>query len=212
MRKGGRFPFLEQLWRANEGLAFVEFAFAAPIFFTLVLGGIEITNLTIAHLRVSQIAMTVADNAGRVTSGIDEANVYEVFAGGELIGEALNFTENGRIVLSSLEDNRLNGSRAGQQIRWQRCWGELDVESRYGSQGDGSRDSSLANGMGADGNRIAAMKETAVMFVEVTYDYQPIVGMGFFDPPQIRYESAFNVRGRQNNALSNTQNLRTLNC
>ncbi|WP_232366719.1 hypothetical protein [Alteripontixanthobacter muriae] len=86
------------------------------------------------------------------------------------------------------------------------------MEPRYGSQGDGSGDSSLANGMGASGNRIAAMKETAVMFVEVTYDYQPIVGTGFFDPPQIRYESAFNVRGRQNNALSNTQNLRTLNC
>lgn len=203
---------LRRLWRADDGLAFIEFAFAAPIFVTLVLGGVELTNLTIAHLRVSQIAMTVADNAGRVTSGIDEANVYEVFAGGEVIGEALDFNDNGRIVLSSLEDNRRTGSRAGQQIRWQRCWGELEIGSRYGRQGDGANNSSLANGMGAAGNRIAAMKETAVMFVEVTYNYQPIVGTGFFDPPQIRYESAFNVRGRQNNALSNTQNLRTLNC
>ena len=50
------------------------------------------------------------------------------------------------------------------------------------------------------------------MFVEVTYDYQPLVSTGFFDPPTIRYESAFNVRGRQNNEISNTQNLTRLTC
>ncbi|MEZ5692426.1 MAG: TadE/TadG family type IV pilus assembly protein [Altererythrobacter sp.] len=66
---------LRELRDDNRGLAFIEFAFAGPIFVLLVIGGLEIANLAMAHLRVSQIAMTVADNAGRVTSGIDEANV-----------------------------------------------------------------------------------------------------------------------------------------
>ena len=86
-------------------MAMVEFAFAAPIFLTLVLTGLELSNLALAHLRVSQMAMTVADNAGRVTSGIDEANIIETFTGAQAIAEGLDFTANGRIVLSSLENN-----------------------------------------------------------------------------------------------------------
>lgn len=190
----------------------MEFAFVAPIFASLIFTGLEITNLALAHMRVSQIAMTVADNAGRVTSGIDEANVHEVFSGADLIGEPLDFTDNGRIVLSSLEDNGRSGSRAGQTIRWQRCYGDDPVVPAYGEQGDGNNDSSLRPGLGPDGNRIVASPATAVMFVEVTYQYQPLVGGGFFDPPTIRYESAFNVRGRQNNVISNTQGIQVLDC
>jgi len=203
---------LQRLRRDEGGLAFIEFAFAAPIFITLVLAGMELTKLAVAHMRVSHMAMTVADNAGRVTSGIDEANIHEVFAGAELIGEPLDFIPNGRVVLSSLEENGLNGSDRGQMIRWQRCWGDMEVEPAYGEEGKGVDDDALPNGMGTAGNRIAAGANTAVMFVEVTYDYQPLVGTGFFDPPTIRYESAFNVRGRQNNAITNTQNLDVFDC
>ena len=204
--------FLRRVRQDEQGLAMMEFAFVAPIFATLIFTGLEITNLALAHMRVSQIAMTVADNAGRVTSGIDEANVHEVFSGADLIGEPLDFTNNGRIVLSSLEDNGRPGGRAGQTIRWQRCYGNDPVAPAYGEQGDGNNDRSLRDGLGPAGNRIIASPATAVMFVEVTYQYQPLVGGGFFDPPTIRYESAFNVRGRQNNVISNTQGLAVLDC
>ena len=204
---------LRSLRRDSRGLALTEFAFAAPIFLTLVLAGLELTNLALAHLRVSQMAMTVADNAGRVTSGIDEANIYEVFSGAEANSSALGFKENGRIVLSSLEHNGRSGSREGQTIVWQRCWGDdTSVTPSYGEQGDGKDDDSLEDGLGTGSDKITALEDTAVMFVEVTYDYQPLVSTGFFDPPTIRYESAFNVRGRQNNEISNTQNLTRLTC
>lgn len=203
---------LAGLARDTRGLAFIEFAFAAPIFLVLILGGLELTNLAIAHLRVSQLAMTVADDAGRVTTGIDEANIYEVFAGADVIGSAIDFERNGRIVLSSLEDNGRTGGNAGQVIRWQRCWGDLDAAPAYGGQGTGSNNAALAQGMGAAGRRVASAPGTAVMFAEVTYVYQPLVATNFFDSPTIRYESAFNVRGRQNNAISNTQSLSRMTC
>ena len=203
---------LQRLRRDESGLAFIEFAFAAPIFITLVLAGMELTNLAVSHLRVSHMAMTVADNAGRVTSGIDEANIEEVFAGAELIGEPLNFEPNGRVVLSSLEENGRSGSDAGQVISWQRCWGEMEVDPKYGEEGDGKNNDSLKDGLGESSNRITAGPNTALMFVEVTYDYQPLVGTGFFNAPTIRYESAFNVRGRQNNAITNTQSLTVNDC
>lgn len=206
------FASLRNLLRCERGLAMIEFAFAAPMFVTLVLVGLELTNLAMAHLTVSQMAMSVADNAGRVQSSVDEANVYEVFAGADLVAEAIDFEDHGRIVLSSIEDNGESGSNAGQWIRWQRCWGNLEVNPAYGVQGDGADDDALEEGMGASGHRIAAASGTAVMFVEAVYEYQPLVGSGFFTPPTIRYESAFNVRGRQNQAITNTQSLTQRTC
>jgi hypothetical protein len=204
---------LRALRRDTRGLALTEFAFAAPIFLTLVLTGLELSNLALAHLRVSQMAMTVADNAGRVTTGIDEANIYEVFTGAEFVGNSLDFEANGRVVLSSLEHNGETGSDEGQTIVWQRCWGDdTAVEPLYGEEGDGADDDSLEDGLGSGSDKITALEDTAVMFVEATYDYQPLVSTGFFDPPTIRYESAFNVRGRQNNDITNTQRLAVMSC
>ncbi len=206
------FETLKNFIRDSSGIAASEFALGLPVFLTLTIGGLEATNLALAHLRVSNLAMTVADNAGRVTSGIDEADIYEVFAGAQVIGESLDFEGHGRVILSSLESNGRSGHDAGQMIRWQRCWGDLDVDPAYGEEGDGRYDGSLASGLGRDGNRITAMSGTALMFAEVTYDYQPLVPTGFFPSKTIRYESAFNVRGRQNNAISNTQSLVELDC
>ncbi|WFL76642.1 pilus assembly protein [Altererythrobacter arenosus] len=203
---------LRRLVRDDSGLAFIEFAFIAPIFLVLVLAGLEISNLAIAHLRVSQIAMTVADNAGRVDAGIDEANIHEVFAGAQIVGKSLDFEDHGRVVLSSLEQNGRTGGNRGQMIRWQRCWGALEVDPAYGVEGDGEDDDSLEDGLGADGNKVTASANVAMMFVEATYEYQPLVATDFFEPQTIRYESAFNVRARQNNVLSNTQGLAEMEC
>ncbi len=203
---------LRRLGRDRSGVAFIEFAFTAPVILLLIMGGLEVANLALAHMRVSHMAMIVADNAGRTMSGIDEAHVQEVFAGADVIGESLDFETHGRLVLSSIEDNGHKGGKNGQQITWQRCWGDLEVDPAYGVEGDGEDDATLKDGLGAKGHQIAAMKGTAVMFVEATYDYQPLVGTGWFKPPQIYYESAFNVRGRMNNNITNTQNLSQATC
>jgi Flp pilus assembly protein TadG len=204
---------LARLRRDVSGVAVIEFAFGAPILLFMILGGLELVNYELDQLRVNQIAMTVADNAGRVTTGIDEANIYEVMAGANVIGEAMDFEKHGRIVLSSLQDNELKGSKHGQMINWQRCWGDLKVDPAYGTEGDGRTDDSLPNGMGPDGNQIAAIDGTAVMFVEVSYEYQPLISSKILPlSGTIRRESAFNVRGRQNNDISNAENLKTLSC
>lgn len=191
----------------------VEFAFAAPLLLFMILGGLELVNYALDQLKVNQIAMTVADNAGRVTTGIDEANIYEVMAGASVIGQSMDFENHGRIVLSSLQDNEQKGGKHGQMINWQRCWGDLDVDPAYGGEGTGRTDDTLPDGMGPDGNKIAAIDGTAVMFVEVTYDYQPLISGSILPfSGTIHRESAFNVRGRQNNDISNAEGLTTLAC
>ncbi|MCP9222846.1 pilus assembly protein [Erythrobacter sp. LQ02-29] len=204
--------FLSRLRRATGGVAYIEFALGLPVFLTLILGGIETTNYTIAQLRTSQIAMSVADNAGRNPESVDEADIYEVFAGVPAIGGSLDFENNGRVVVSSLQDNGKTGSRKGQEIEWQRCYGDLDVDPAYGRQGAGANDDRLKDGMGAPSHRIAAGPGTAVIFVEATYEYQPLFWDRVISNPIIRYESAFNVRDRTENAITNTQNLTPLTC
>lgn len=196
----------------TDGVAMVEFAMVAPVLLALILGGLELSNFALAHMRVNQIAMTVADNAGRIPTSVDEANIYEVFAGAEVLGDNLEFEDNGRVVLSSLQDNKGNGGNKGQMIHWQRCWGELDIEPAYGEQGKGRSDNSLSKGVGKGPKKMTAADNTAVMFVEVTYDYQPLVGPNWIAARQIRHESAFNVRARQNQDIGNAQALDVLDC
>ena len=198
--------------RDTDGVAMVEFAMVAPVLLILILGGLELSNFALAHMRINQIAMTVADNAGRIPTSVDEANIYEVFAGAEVLGDNLQFEENGRVVLSSLQDNKGYGADKGQMIHWQRCWGELDIAPAYGEQGKGRNDNSLSIGMGKGADKMTAANNTAVMFVEVTYDYQPLVGPNWIAARRIRHESAFNVRARQNQDIGNAQALSVLDC
>jgi len=187
----------------ESGLAFVEFALSLPVLVTLSLVGLETANLAMAHLRVSNIAMIAADNAARVRDRIDEANVIELLTGAKMTGDNIRFRQNGRIILSSIEPNAPSGGASnGQWIRWQRCDGAKNVASNYGPEGTGQTSSSL-QAVGPSGNQISASSGTAIMLVEVVYDYQPLVSNSIFGARQIRYESAFNVRQRTNQAITN---------
>jgi hypothetical protein len=203
---------LASLLRDDSAVAMVEFAYALPVFLALGLGALETTNLALAHLRVSQIAMTTADNAARVVNMIDEVNIDEVFAGAEVVSGGLDFEANGRVILSSLEENGESGVDAGQTIRWQRCYGDLDVDPLYGEQGDGADDDSLEDGLGPVGRQITAQPNTAVMFVEVVYNYQPLITNDLLGPIQVRYESAFNVRERTELGITNTTGVPVNSC
>ena len=206
LRRAG--AFAARLKGCTSGLALTEFAFSVPILLTLGLFGLETANFAMAHLRVSNIAVMTADNAARVRDSIDEADVIELMTGAKMTGEGIDFAENGRIILSSVEPNTAgpDDESTGQWIRWQRCDGRKNVVSSYGPQGTGEDDDDLQYVGDAD-NPISAADGTAVMVVEVVYDYQPVIPNSFLEGRQIRYVSAFNVRQRVNQALNNAGNL-----
>lgn len=209
-----RYRPLGRLGRDQRGVAMIEFAYALPLILALGFGGLEIANLAAAHLKVSQMGMMVADNAGRVITRIDEADINEVFDGARQIGASIDFAANGRIVLSSLQPNTkaTNDPLHGQWVNWQRCTGGLTtVNSKYAAQDKGKADASLKDGMGAIGRRIKSLPGTAVMFVEISYTYQPLL-QGIISPRRIRYESAFNVRERTEHNISNTKTLPLNSC
>lgn len=198
---------LARLCRDTSGIAMTEFALSLPILISLSFVGIETANFTLANLRASQIALMVADNAGRVRTSIDEADINEVMIGARLAGQNIDLGTKGRIILSSLEPNGQAAPNTGQMIRWQRCFGAKNVNSTYGAEGDGTTDATMEDGMGPTGSKISAMNGAAVMFVELVYDYTPVMPEAFFKPRTIRYTAAYTVRERASNTLSNLTNM-----
>lgn len=147
-----------RLARDSGAVVMIEMAFCIPLLVLVGFAGIELANLTMAHTRVSQIGLSAADNASRIAFGsnlslprVREIDINEVFTGVEEQARGMNFQANGRIILSSLERN----PDGGQWIKWQRCYGNLDIDSAYGPQGTGATGTGFA-GMGATGREVAA--------------------------------------------------------
>ena len=198
-------PMMRRLRSNTSGVAMIEFAYSLPLLMVLGGYGIEMANLATVNQKVSQSALALADNMSRVgaesalsTVQIRESDINDSFIGLMRQTGALNLTSNGRIILSSLEQN----SSGGQWIHWQRCVGTKSVTSSYGSEGVGSTGTSFP-GMGSASARITAPPSAAVMFVEIVYDYRALFGTMFFPARTIRYEASFVVRDERDLAGPN---------
>ncbi len=188
--------FAQALRQDRSGLAVIELAYCFPLLVLTIGYGLEMTNLASVNMRVSQAAMALADNMSRVGMEsslsrvqIRESDVADSFIGMQKQTNGIDLTTRGRVILSSLEQN----ASGGQWIHWQRCIGSKSATSAYGTQGTGATGTSFA-GMGVASARITAPANTAVMFVEVVYDYKPLFTTMFIPARTIRYEASFIVR------------------
>lgn len=183
----------------QAGLAYIELAFMMPILILLGLGGIELANFAITNSRISQLSLTLADNTSRakqdVIGGLPQLREYDIkesFLGVKIQSNELDFERYGRAILSSLEVNQ----DGGQWIHWQRCFGNKAWEPKFGKEGEGARGTGFP-GMGVDGQRVTAEPNFAIMFVELVYDYQPIIFGQIIPNKTITKEAAMYVRDRR---------------
>ncbi|WP_395395397.1 pilus assembly protein TadE [Novosphingobium sp. BL-8A] len=188
-----RFVCLARRLRADRsGVSMMEFALILPILLTFGLYGTELAYMAVVKMEVAQLSTAVADNASRlgqtdnsaVTPTVTETQINSVMSGALTQGNAFNFNGNGRIILSSLEKN----SSGNQYIHWQRCRGNLARTSAYGVEG------TTLTGMGKTGHLITATTNSAVMYVEVYFAYQPLFGTMFVKNTVFYQESAFLIR------------------
>lgn len=209
MRKG----WLARLLRERDAAATIEFALMLPLVMYLGGAGIEYANYGLAQMRISQIAMTLADNAGRVglsstlaTTQLRETDVNDIFSGLRLQSGNLNLTTYGRITLSSLEyTSQTYDLVPVQRIHWQRCLGKrsgTNYDSSYGTTSTSAgTTATLANagtamptGMGDSDALVNAPLGYGVMFVEINYDYQSLFGTLYAPPMRIHYVASYVVR------------------
>lgn len=180
----------------SRATVMIEMAFCIPLMVLLGLGGLEMANLTLSNTRISQIGLSAADNASRIAVGsnlslprVREIDINEVFTGAEKQAGGLDLKARGRIILSSLERN----DDDGQWIHWQRCYGDLPVQSSFGKEGDGKTGTGF-KGMGRAGAEVTAPLGSAVMFVEIVYQYKPLAYGNWLGPRTIRSTAAYNIR------------------
>ncbi len=207
-----------KIWRrrlraARGGTATIEFALVSPLVLYLGGAGIEYANYGLAQLRVSQIAMALADNASRVglastltSVQLRETDVNDILTGARMQGAGIRLTTNGRIIISSLEYVQQSyDSSPVQRIHWQRCIGlksGTNFDSSYGTTtATAGTDATVTNagtaastGMGDTGYKVSAPSGSGVMFVEVNYNYQPFFGSMFVSNKFMHYTASFVVR------------------
>jgi len=188
----------------RSGAALIEFALILPLFITLGLYGVEIAYMNTVSMQVSQIALSVADNASRlgqtdnsaVTPTIKETDIDAVMQGAILQGNSIGLQANGRIILSSLEYDDFTGK---QYIHWQRCKGAKTNTSVYGND---TNNNGLAggtiSGVGSGSATITASSGSAVMVAEVYYTHSGIFGSAFIQPITFRQTANLIIRDDRN--------------
>ena len=91
-RRGGRIAAWRlalRLARDGSGVSLIEFALMLPVLMTLGLLGTEVAWMSSVNMQVSQIALSLADNASRlgqtdnssVTPTISEADIDSIMSG-----------------------------------------------------------------------------------------------------------------------------------
>lgn len=164
----------------QRGAAMVELGFMLPILLLMGLTGAELTNYITVKMRMSQIALHLADNAARIGTGsqlssktINESDINDLFVGANLQAGELGLLTNGRMIISSLQPIANPNSTSRFKIAWQRCQGAKTTRtSSYGIYNTTS--GTNMTGMGPTGRQVTAPDYGATMFVEIYYEYKPI--------------------------------------
>jgi hypothetical protein len=216
-----RFPRLARaaarLWRDTRANSVMEFALGAPLLMALGGYGVEISNLAITNMRVSQYALQLADNASRigVNSGLStyqlrEGDLNDVLQGLRLFSTGTKLTQFGRVTMSSLENVQQSYDDDNvQRIHWQRCIGlkggtGFDADPTQapsvsaasdGTSGTSGKDA--PDGIGDTGLKVNAPDDTGVIYVEVNYQYQPMFGTLFVKPTKLHYVASAVVRDKR---------------
>lgn len=194
---------LRRLLADRSGVAMVEFALGAPFLLVAGLWGIETANFAVTNMKIGQLAVHIADNGSRIgdTSTLQNRRIFEEDVNDLLLGAniqggpSLDLYEHGRVVMTSVEvwDQSNHKSQAKsdgvQFAHWQRCKGVLVHGSDYANENQ-----ALPDGIGPVGEEVEASVDTPVIFVEVFYEYQPLVSSLFIGNTIIKSHAAFAVR------------------
>jgi Flp pilus assembly protein TadG len=179
-----------------SGVVLIEFAYILPLVIGTMMVGAELTNYTTAKMRMSQLALHIADNGSRIGTGtllankqITEAQINDLLTGAGAQAGNLDIYTHGRVIVSSLQPIANPNTTSQFKIMWQRCRGTKNVTSSYGVQG-----ATNLTGITAKGQLITAPDDGAVIFVEISYTYQPLFGVPFAKNLEFKDVAAFTVR------------------
>lgn len=213
--------FARALGRDRSGISAVEFALCLPFVVTTAMMGAELTNFTTTKMRISQLALQVADNASRIGTGtvlsnktISEKQINEILTGANLQSGKLGLFTNGRVTISSLQPGAATDTYV---VKWQRCKGTKNYTSSYFTAGTTERNSDPTNTT-TNPFKVRPPTGGAVMFVEIYYVYQPLIASQFLPGvTTVKETAAMTVRDNRDytggtNGIYNTESVTAASC
>ncbi|SFP79170.1 TadE/TadG family type IV pilus assembly protein [Sphingomonas rubra] len=191
--------FVRPVLADRRGVQLIEFAIGLPILTTLSLGGAEITNYATTRMRISQVALQLADNAARMGNGtllaaktITENDINDALTGAGQQAGNLDLYKRGRVIISDLEPMANPNTDKKYKIVWQRCRGDKTSHaSSYGVAG-----ATNISGIGGK-SKFNAQDDNATMFVEVYYEYKPLIRTALSPSTTMVEIAAMSVRDRR---------------
>lgn len=105
---------LGQLSRNEEGMALIEFGFAAPVLVALVMGSFELGRMLLVHQKTEKVAYTVSDVVTQSTS-VTNAQLANIVTAASEIMQPFAFGANGVVIITSVYQN---GVDVPPTVRW----------------------------------------------------------------------------------------------
>ena len=160
--------------RDGSGASLMEFALVLPVMVALGVGGLELTNLTLAHQKVERLTSTTSDLFARYTTPPNEAQVADTFRAIDALSAPYTIRASGRVIVTGVVG--AIDPRSGQvqnKVVWQRCDGSLPGQvSVVGRQWTGSSNFADGPGVTLPNNITLAVGQMAITS-EVAFRYTP---------------------------------------
>lgn len=157
--------------RAQEGVAYVEFAITLPFLLALFMGSVDVTRYILIAQKVEKVSSTVSDLVAQyddMTSGQLDILIQ---AAGEVM-QPYSFGSGGYVIISSVTKT---GS-AAPIVNWQ-----------YSGGGSWNRPSQIGTTGGAANlpAGFTMVSSDNVIIAEVFYNYSPLISNSVLSPGQI---------------------------
>ena len=127
----------------------------------------------------------------REAKKVYESDIHDLMDGAQLQAGELDLYEQGRIIVTSLEPMAGANPNNKARIRWQRCKGTKSYDSPYDDQ------TTNIDGMGPSGRQALVQPDGVTMFVEVYYEYRPLISGDLVPKIEISEIASMMVRERR---------------
>jgi len=173
---------MKNIFKNQEGVACIEFAFCFPILLLLLFGGVELSRYMIVIEKVEQTTSTMADITGQTQSAPQLTNAQFLAQEANLVSAIPDImnpyasTNNSFVVITDVI--QIGNTPV---VNWQYCSGQLTgLKSKVGTQTAAT--ASLPNGL-------TLFNGQEVVIAEVYYNFSPIITQSFL-PPQTLYRTS----------------------
>jgi len=159
--------FLSHFRRAEDGIAYLEFALVLPVLLTLFMGAIEVTRYVLITQKTQKVAMTVADVVAQAQT-ISTGNLANIVDAASQIMQPYTFGNNGYVIISSVTQTGAPTVSNPPKVSWQYTGGGTMSPAPSSKIGTTGGTATLPNTLplNAGDNIITA---------EVYYNYTPMI-------------------------------------